>query len=324
MLPPRVAPENNGADLFNKASAYFFYSELLGSNPPPAMRMVAPGKAMIGWRQPEIFSWNTVYTPAKGKSVFFTNNWKDIQAKLEKYQPGFDLLRQATARPAIDFGRDYHDDYDLSVNPLMNMKRAIQLLSPEVICDLNRGDTSTAATNLHTALRLVNAWKEPTIIAQMVRVAIATIAFNDQWETLQTTNVTDSELALLQRDWETMDFIQPLEQSLETERIWNIKMIERLRTSNSPSISSTFFPASSPGAGSSGGLVDKLADLAQTGMRKTSDSLWRVSWSYEDELRMMKMDQATIESTRRIQTQRVLQKCACHGIECKNDDACIK
>ncbi len=302
LLFPRAEPENNGAELFNKASAYFFYSEFLGSNPPPAMRMVAPGKAMVGWRQTEIVSMNSVDAPGKSGVGFATNSWKELQKELEKYQPGLDLLHQATARPAIDFGRDYNDDHNLSVNPLMNMKRAAQLFSPAVICDLNRGDTSSAVTNLHTTLRLVNAWKEPTLIAQMVRIAIAAIAFNAQWETLQTTNLTDSELALLQHDWETMEFIQPMEQSLELERIWNIRMVERLRTSNSPSSSFAPLPFSSAGAANSGGLLDTLQDLAHAGKRKTSDTLWRVSWSYEDELRMMRMDQAMVESARRIQT----------------------
>src|SRR5882757_9154411 len=52
VLPPPVPPEKNNAAHFTNASARLNPSEnVLSSNQPPAMRAVAPGKAMIGWTQ---------------------------------------------------------------------------------------------------------------------------------------------------------------------------------------------------------------------------------------------------------------------------------
>src|SRR5215831_11170278 len=55
LLPPAVAPEQNGVSLFRRAYSSLTISmagsTLLDTNPPPAMRMVAPGKAMIGWKR---------------------------------------------------------------------------------------------------------------------------------------------------------------------------------------------------------------------------------------------------------------------------------
>jgi hypothetical protein len=68
VIPPPVPPEQNSAAFFLKAAALLDTNwNILGSNPPPVMHMVAPGKAMIGWRQPDI------------RCEVATNSWAEIQ-----------------------------------------------------------------------------------------------------------------------------------------------------------------------------------------------------------------------------------------------------
>ena len=51
LIPPRIPAEQNSAGLLRQAASLASASEsLFSSNPPAAMRMIAPGKAMIGWR----------------------------------------------------------------------------------------------------------------------------------------------------------------------------------------------------------------------------------------------------------------------------------
>src|SRR5207245_2097203 len=54
-LPP--LPESNGALLFSQTIwSWNSSTNLLDKNPPLAMHMIAPGKAMVGWGQPDVRS----------------------------------------------------------------------------------------------------------------------------------------------------------------------------------------------------------------------------------------------------------------------------
>jgi hypothetical protein len=124
-----------------------------------------------------------------------------------------------------------------------------------------------------------------------------------QWEFLQGTNITEAQLAMLQRDWANMDFVQPMERALEFDRVWRARLIEQLRTSNSPSSIYTGMPGGlASGGGGSGDWLDTLKNVGQSMKRKASDSFWRDSWSYDDELRMFQSDQVLIEASREVRT----------------------
>src|SRR5208282_488640 len=101
VIPPPVPPEQNGASNFSKAASLLDTSwNVLGSNPPPAMRMVAPGKAMIGPIQTEI---------RDGKAA---NSWEDIASVLAQENEALNLLRQITNGSTLDFGLVYSNGVD--------------------------------------------------------------------------------------------------------------------------------------------------------------------------------------------------------------------
>lgn len=293
LLPPPVEPEKNGASLFDDASRYMgpYAVGVLGTNEPPAMRMVAPGKAMIGWQQSEIVAFLT--------SGFITNSWDDIERELQGEATALDLLRQAAECPQLDFGFDYKQGF-ITIPPyLIKMKEAALLLSPASVDALHRGDSFEAITNVHTLVSLVNGWNEPVLIFQLVRNAMLQMAVPVQWELLQATNLTDEQLAFLQRDWTKAEFVKSMDKALEMERAWESMTFQQLRTSNSPSAIFSGYPFATSSGGGSGGWFD---DLKQAAKRKTSDTLWRISWSYSDELAALKGDEVLIEATRQAET----------------------
>lgn len=299
LLPPKIPPEQNGAKLFVQAFPYLNYEGVLNTNPPPAMRTVPPDKAIIGWQQPFLVSdWD---------NKLITNTWKDLEEDLKKRAPGLELLHQAAARPGFDFGTDYHSSSLDSTN-LIKIKTSALLLSAAAVSDLNRGEMSSAVTNVHSLVVLVSEWRDDRLlISQLVRIAVAAIASTAQWELLQSTNLSDPELAMLQHDWESMDLIQPMENGLTMERVWSLGQVDQLRTSNSPS--STIPPfLSGSGSGSSDGPFDFIKDLGQSAAHVTSDRLWRVCWSYDDELHEMQGLQITIETVRQIETNGFFDK----------------
>jgi hypothetical protein len=297
VIPPHPDPGSNGLEFFTQAFAAMAPTAngILSTNAPSAMKMVAPGKAMIGWQQSEIVSFY--------QNDAVTNTWADLDQQLQLGSAAIDFLRQGTERPQLDFELDYDQGASLLLPHLAKIKQASLLLTATTLADMHRGDSASAATNLHTLLITINIYKdEPLLISQLVRIAMAQIAVTAQWEFLQGTNLTDQQLGLLQRDWTRMQFVQPMEQSLLMERVWGARTIEQLRTSNSPSSYYSGMLSGSSGGGGSGDWLDMLKDVGTSVKQKTSDTLWRVSWSYDDELKLMQGDQVLIEAMRDVRT----------------------
>ena len=281
--PPPVAPESNAVNEVQKA---FGMIEATAAKNPEAMQMVAPGKALIGWSQPD----------ARGYD--FTNSWEEFATVVESDRPAFELLHTVLTRPKLDFQLDYKKGVNLLLPQLAPLKLSTQKLSAACILDMHQGDTSAAVTNILTMLALVhkNAG-EGLLISHLVRIALVSFAVAPTWELLQTTNVTGAQLAAVQAGWEQMDCLRDAENAFETDRAWSLELLQKCRVEGGISGMS--------GSGSSGGSWTwppdwhELADNARSGVGET---LWRSSWSYSDELCLLKRYQIIMEAARAMQT----------------------
>jgi len=226
VIPPPVPPEQNGAGTLKKAVALFNQEHgFLSSNYVYGMKMIAPGKALIRWQQPEI------------REEYETDSWQDAQAAVAQNQQAFSLLRQITNTPAFDFGVKYEngvEDIDFGEFFLPESKRLGQGLETAAICDLHGSDPSSAVENLHVMLALVKAMRaERFVISELVRMAIAHVALSANWEILQSPDLTDAQLAALQRDWTSLEFIRSAEDALVMERMIGLITGKKWRNSNS-------------------------------------------------------------------------------------------
>jgi hypothetical protein len=71
--------------------------------------------------------------------------------------------------------------------------------------------TELAALKTSAATRLVTAWNpEPVEISHRTRFDDAKLVFAAAWQILQTNGWTDDQLARLQQEWETADFLSSL------------------------------------------------------------------------------------------------------------------
>jgi hypothetical protein len=290
LIPPRLPPGKNSAEVARNAISRLSSSwGILGSNPPPAMRLIEPGRAMAGWQQPEIRSWDA------------TNTWEEVELELAERADALDSLRNLPDHPQFDFEPDYSLGPNIRLPLLAGTKNLVQPLSAAVLFELHRDDPLSATTNLHTMLALVNGLNnEPILISQLVRAAMAAIAFSAQWEWLQATNLADADLALLQRDWTALEFVKPMEAGLIMERAMIPMSYQHWRTSNAPPVWPTFSPAA--GARGSGSWLGSLNDAVKSAKSGVAFSIWRASWSQTDELSILKGIQALIETSRQIQT----------------------
>jgi len=285
LLPAPTAPDQNGAPVFLKGAALLAPSwNALGTNPPSAMRMVAPGKAMIGWAQPDI------------RDAEVTNSWADSETAMAVNNEGLKLISQIVDYPTLDFNLNYQGGFSKMNNEhLAALKRSVQALAAEALDNLHNGNPAAAAQNISAMLALVNSsTNDRLVISELVRMAIAQMIVPVTWEALQATNMTEPQLATLQRQWADTEFIQPYENALKMENILGENDLARWRRS-----SSEIQDYLSQGAGGKSEPEDSIYSELGT---KIKIFQWQCWWSYSDELRRLKVTDLFVETARSLQT----------------------
>ncbi|HSY16925.1 MAG TPA: hypothetical protein VK815_01260 [Candidatus Acidoferrales bacterium] len=293
--PPPVPAESNSVEDVRAAF------RMIGSSDakiPFAMKLVAPGKAMVGWRQPE----------AVGDD--FTNSWEDLAAEMAVNRQTIELLEKVLDRPKLDFQLDYKKNFELLLPHLAPMKRSAQHLAAAAILNLHAGNPGAAATNILVMLGLVQRNRdEGILISHLVRIAIASIALAPTWELLQATNVTDAQLAAVQKSREQLDFMGEATNAIMVERAWGVEIIEKARSSHENF--QKIFGFSTTLSGSSGGASSSLWDwppdwqaITEKPRYAVGEVMWRSSWSYSEEFHALQGQQIVLETLRAMQTNR--------------------
>jgi hypothetical protein len=293
VLPPPVPPESNSVDAVEDA---FRMSGSGSGKIPNAMKMVALGKAMVGWMQSDV--------RGSDDGSDFTNSWDDFAADVAADRPAIELLHQVLERPKLDFQLDYKKGAEMLLPHLAPMRRSAQKLEAAAVLDLHNGDPGAAATNILTTLGLVqrNA-SEGLLISHLVRIAMTAFAVAPTWELLQATNVTDAQLAAVQQGWEQMDFLSDATNAFVMERAWGLAEIEKMRATHYEF--GKVFGAAGSMSGSGGSSWTWPPDweaITEEPRDAIGEVMWRSSWSYSDELRTLKGDSIMLETLRTMQT----------------------
>ncbi len=284
LMPKPLPAESNSVTAVETAFGMFASSP---EKYPYAMTAVAPGKALVGWKQ----------TDTRGYD--FTNSWEDFSAEVEADRPAIELLQQVLDRPRLDFQPDYKQDAETLLPHLVPpMRRAAQKLEAAAVVNLHNGNSGLAATNILTVLALAQKnSSEGLLISHLVRLAMVSIAIASTWEMLQATNVTDAQLAAVQRGWEQIDLLSDATNTVVMERAWSLNEIEKLRVSPQDLAGAVFMGSS----GSGGGGWDWDAMTKRT-REAIGEALWRSSWSYSDELQMLQTASLVLDTLRKMQS----------------------
>src|SRR5439155_10061102 len=122
--------------------------------------------------------------------------------------------------------------FSLLLPHLSQLKLATQRLSAAMLCDLHENDMEAAANKVRAMLAMVKGMQdERLIISQLVRMAMGHIALAANWELLQSSGVTDAQLAAVQRDWLELEFLAGSENALLMERAMAEQTLARMRRS---------------------------------------------------------------------------------------------
>lgn len=291
LVPPSVPPEQNGADTLSQAFALLTPEDRAYSNSIPPMEIIAPGKAIVCFEQPEV------------RNEQFTNSWANALAVVADDQPVIELLRQVTNYPAIDFHLNYEDQsaVDRYLEPL---SFAVDRLSAAAMCDLHQGDAASAATNISVILAFVKGLDdEPLDAFQFRRISLTWLAADATWELLQSSNVSDGELAGLQRNWEGLEYIHGMENAFAMQRAFSESEILKMRASvNYFNKQTRGFEEDVDWSADWREVVDSLANNSRLAFAK---SMYRASWTYSDELGMLKKYGIVLEMLRTLETNQL-------------------
>ena len=297
VIPPPAPPGQNGVPFITNALANLKSEGLVANNPPPAMRMVAAGRAMIGWQQPDI------------RSSDGTNKWEDLGRELKNAKSDLDSFQSLTKHPILDFNLDYQKDFDLQLPNLASLKRSAQWLSASALYDLHQGNPKNACADVRAMLALVKGEADERIlISQLVRIAIAAIGASATWEILQDPNVSDDDLAQLQQDWQSLEFTAPIEQAMMFERVEQLQEFTETRTSTEKfnKIWGYFYYA--PETPVKENMIPRSMLTPRSLFLRNWDELqWRWFWSYQNELHGLRSFQVVIDATRVAETNKSFQ-----------------
>jgi hypothetical protein len=296
VIPSPVPPEQNGASLITNALANLKYESVAGSNAPPAMRMIGPGKAMIGWQQSDICGFKE------------TNRWEDLGRELTAATGDLNAFQSLTNHPLFDFNVKYQPPFEFQLPWLPTLKRSAQWLSASALYDLHQNNSRNACAEARAMIALIKGeTEERTLISQLVRIAITAMSAGVTWEVLQAPQVADEDLAGMQQDWESLDFTKSLEKALIFERVEYMQEFEQARASSKKfnGLWGNFYTTNMGDGHDDSNFMGQTKRSAF--LRKCDEFRWHWFWSYADEKAGMQALQVLIEATRRAETYESLQ-----------------
>ncbi|HEY3761275.1 MAG TPA: hypothetical protein VGN23_05965 [Verrucomicrobiae bacterium] len=284
VTPPQVPLEQNAAPLIMSALTNLEgkYNSISETNPPPMMLAVSPGKAMVEWNQPVIadFDWDS--WPESNNVV--TNTWEDLGKELDAAKGDLQAFQCLTNHPLLDFNLDYGKAYSIQLRHLSRLGHAARWLSASAIFHLHERQTAEACEDTHLILAIVRGWTDERLKdSQSTRDAIASIAAETTWEILQDPAVSESDLASLQQDWESIEFIDPARKAFLTERVVNVLSTEHYLQDPSD-------------------LWRGVSGDRDTVLYQLCKLQWQWFWAYADEKRMVQIYQILADAMRMAET----------------------
>jgi len=204
-------------------------AQLKGGKLSPGMleprRYVGPGQAMANWKQPSPLWGKTSGPPLQG-------TWEELEAQMQGAQDALRQAREALKNPAPDGGPSTNMFAGRRVN-FVAIRIVAQWLMGAAVNDLHQGRLEAALQDVEALAGLANMERdEPTLVAQMIRVAVAGLGLSVTWEALQAPGWNDRQLERLQKAWEPLDMVDAVEKGFEGARAGGYEVFSMTRRSS--------------------------------------------------------------------------------------------
>lgn len=137
--------------------------------------------------------------------------WEDFREQFSEQKATLDAACTAALSGPIRFNLNSSRGPDILLPHVGALRNLTEMLNCRTMLDLHDGNKDAAWTNVMAATRLVTAWEiEPIEVSYLVRFMDTKQAFNATWQALQADSWPDEQLARLQAEWESINFITNL------------------------------------------------------------------------------------------------------------------
>jgi hypothetical protein len=216
---------------------------------------------------------------AGSRRAWISNMWDRVESLVASHRSDWLNAERAATNQVIDLGHDWSKGFSLVLPQLAKLKYLCAWNEMAVVVDLRNRDFDSVLSLQTNIFALLNKFKEPTLISQLVRIACFNILLRGTWETLQFEEFSDAQLAALQAAINSVRSADEMLRALEMER--SMVITHWGQCMNDPSLLSSF--------GSSKPL---------TLTEKLTCQLWRVAVGHRDLAHYLTIFQPQIEADR--------------------------
>lgn len=183
-------------------------------NYPDLMETIGNDSAIVAWNRNSLKVQGAVWPSGSDEMT-----WDDFRKQFSEQQVTLDAACAAALSDPIRFNLNTRRGPDILLPHLATLKNLTLMLTSRTMLALHDGNKDAAWTNLMASTRLVTAWEiEPIEISHLVRIAETKMVFNSTWQALQADGWPDEQLARLQAEWESVNFISGLPETAAFKR----------------------------------------------------------------------------------------------------------
>jgi hypothetical protein len=256
---------------------------------PPALspslitlrRYVAPGSAQVAWT-----SGSGAETNGPPPQI-----WEQFAIQLSQTEPALAEMRLALKNPPPDAGPWPKTNTWTSRYDFVAIRQTAYWYSAAALSELRQGKREAALQDVEALAGLARMDRdEYTLVAQMIRIAVAGLGLMTTWEALQAPGWTEPQLARLQRGWEQVELADAVEKGLLGERASATEVWRLVRQESGHNVWRNLRLTS-------GGASTALNDYVLL-------PLYKVSSINDDELLHLQLSQECLDAVRLVQQHR--------------------
>ncbi len=192
---------------------------------PSLLEPTSNNTVVVVWQQAVLRRQNATY-PDRSWDL----TWDDLRQAVNARQPELGAARaviQSDSGP-VQFNLNAADGNVMLLPHLAMLKDLTLTLNDAAMLAMHDGDRNEAWSWLMAATRLVTAWKvEPVEISHRIRFVDADFVFDATWQLLQAGGWSDDQLARLQHQWESADFLSTLPDIMAFKRACSLASLEQ-------------------------------------------------------------------------------------------------
>jgi hypothetical protein len=263
------------ADVVNGGPALTNLAQRLLSLPsamqPGMAKGLSAGTRRVNWAQPEL--------PSEEQ----TNLWPDLRVFLGTNAANIADLRSALEAPMLEFAVRYEDGFRALLPHFTKVKVIVQLLSADAQLQLRDGQPELALADTIAGVHLAARWnREPILLTQFMRIAIAKIMVNTTWEVLQFQDWSDADLAALQQAWLDLNLPASVDATLDYEEAELVDLLEHISRKEFAGFSSAMSGSGGAGADNFIGILKLCCRDPKVGFSAAWDRYprWWAFWMW--------------------------------------------